>query len=130
MGFSVFRTVMTVLICLFLLALFWLPSRYLMRVSDEAQRDIEQAKAALYAADPVGAGAACDRLSALYDAHALRLERFLNHACIDAFGSAIAVARAALYSGDPKAAVEALAESEALLERIRGIELFSPNSLL
>lgn len=130
MGFTVFRTVMTVLICLFLLALFWFPSQYLLHVSDQAQASIGQAKQALLASDADAAFAPCGELLALYDAHALPLERFLNHASIDDFGSALAVAHAALLADDPAAAIEALTEAESLLERIRGIELFSPNSLL
>ena len=129
MGFTVFRTVMTVLICLFLLFLFWVPSEYLVRVSDEAQALIEQANAALLRSDPRAAEQSCDALLLLYENNEMRLERFLNHASIDAFGSALEVARAALTVNDTNAALEALAEAASELDRIRGIELFSPNSL-
>ena len=129
MGFTVFRTVMTVLICLFLLFLFWVPSEYLVRVSDEAQALIEQANAALLRSDPRAAEQSCDALLLLYGNNEMRLERFLNHASIDAFGSALEVARAALTVNDTNAALEALAEAASELDRIRGIELFSPNSL-
>lgn len=129
MGFTVFRTVMTVLICLFLLFLFWVPSEYLVRVSDEAQALIEQANAALLRSDPTAAEQSCDALLLLYENNEMRLERFLNHASIDAFGSALEVARAALAVNDTNAALEALAEAASELDRIRGIELFSPNSL-
>ena len=130
MRFIVFRIVMTVLIGLFLLALFWLPSQYLTRICEQAQTEIDRARNALLSSDPNAAAAPCDALLALYERHAPALERFLSHADIDAFGSALSVARAALSVGDFSAAVEALTEAEALLVRIRGIERFSPNSLL
>ena len=130
MGFSIFRGVMTALFCLLLLFLFLVPSQYLVRVSDRAQESIDRAKAAILAGDPAGAAAPCGTLLALYDEHALALERFLNHEAVDAFGSALAIANASLSVGDADAAYTALTEAEALLTRIRGIELFSPNSLL
>ena len=130
MGFSVFRTVMTVLIGLFLLALFWFPSQYLLRLSEQLQAEIDDAETALLSSDPDAAKAHCAALGSLYEQHEKKLERFLNHACIDDFGSAIAVADRALAVGDTNTALAALAEAESLLARIRGIELFSPNSLL
>ena len=130
MGFTVFRTVMTVLICLFLLFLFWFPSRYLQQVADEAETLIDRTKQSLLRSDSNDALESCSALLALYDDNALVLERFLNHACIDSFGSAIAVAQSALQSSDPSSAYEALTEAESVLERILGIERFSPNSLL
>lgn len=130
MGFSVFRACMTVLIVLLLLLLFLVPSQYLVRVSDAAQDELTRAKAALLASDLPEAQAACDALSNLYDDNALALERFLNHASVDSFGAALHAADTALSVGDASAAIEALAEAETILERIRAIELFSPNSLL
>ena len=130
MGFTIFRAVMTVLIVLCLLALFWFPSQYLKRVSADAQTLIDRAQDALLTNDPVEAFASCEALLLLYEQNAQKLERFLNHACIDDFGSALSVAHAALSMNDGNAAIEALAEAETLLARIRGIELFSPNSLL
>ena len=130
MKFSVFRALMTAGFCLLLLFLFLAPSRFLLRVSDRAEAYIADAERALRASDPETAAVACDALIKLYDDNALALERFLNHACVDAFGCALSVARAALSVGDGDAAIEALAEAKTVLARIRGIELFSPNSLL
>ena len=130
MGFTIFRAVMTVLFCLLLLALFWFPSQYLVRICTQALERIEEAKAALLYNDPAAARPPCDALCALYAENELALERFLNHESIDAFGSALSLAQAALTVGDTAAAYESLTEAESLLVRLRGIELFSANSLL
>ena len=58
------------------------------------------------------------------------LERFLNHSNVTALTSAFGIAYAAVRIGDCSAAYEALADAETALERLKGIELFSPNSLL
>ena len=130
MGFSLFRALMTIAFCLLLLTLFIVPSRFLTELSDRAEAYLDDAENALLASDFEAAQTSCDALMALYHDHALALERFLNHSAVDAFGCAIGVAAAALPAGDTCAAVEALAEAKSILARIRGIELFSPNSLL
>lgn len=130
MGFSMFRAVMTIAFCLLLLTLFIVPSRFLIKVSDQAEAYLDGAVNALLASDFETARTSCDALLALYDDNAKALERFLNHSAVDAFGSALSVARATLPMGDTGASIEALAEAKTVLTRIRGIELFSPNSLL
>ncbi len=130
MGFTVFRTAMTVAICLLLLALFIFPSRTLCRFADAADANIEQAKDALRRGDCARAQDACAALCALIGERMLPLERFLNHANVDALDASFRVAHAAASVRDAGAAIEALAEAQSILDRLRGIELFSPNSLL
>lgn len=130
MGFSVFRTVMTAAICLFLVLLFVLPSCTLRRFSGEADSLIRAALDCLERGDAERARGFCASLSALVSERMPALERFLNHADIDALDAAVAVAGCAVRVGDAGAAAEALAEAGSILARIRGIELFSWNSLL
>ena len=130
MGFTVFRTCMTIAICLFLIALFIFPSQALCRFADEAERRISLAKNALLGGDPAAAETECHALKELIGERMPVLERFLNHASVDALDASLAVAYAAVRVGESGAAIEALAEAESLIERLRGIELFSPNSLL
>ena len=130
MGFSVFRGITTTAICILLLALFIVPSRFLRQISDRADVYMDETENALRSDNFEAAQAACDALLQLYEDNALALERFLNHGVIDAFGSAVAVTHAAISQHDANAALETLAEMKSLLARIRGIELFSPNSLL
>ena len=130
MGFSVFRAAMTIAICLFLLVLFLLPSSVLTRFSDEAEAWIASADEALTAGDLSAAAPCCKALTALVCERMPVLERFLNHADIDALDAAVAVADRAIRIGDAGAAAEALAEAGTILNRIKGIELFSWNSLL
>ena len=130
MGFSVFRAVMTAAICLFLVLLFLFPSRMLRSFSDEAEALMNDALACLERGDGERARALCGALSALVSERMPALERFLNHADVDALDAAVAVADCAVRIGDDGAAAEALAEAASILKRIKGIELFSWNSLL
>ena len=130
MGFTVFRTAATILICLLLLFLFFFPSRYLDRLANEAEALIAEAQDALYLNDPITAHEACVKLVALSEKHMPALERFLNHSNVDTLAGSFAVAEAALRVGDAGAAGEALAEALTMLSRLRGIEQFSPNNLL
>ena len=130
MGFTIFRTVLTVAICLLLAALFLFPSRMLCRFSDEAEAHIDRAQTALLRRDPSTAEAECRALVALIDERMPALERFLSHANVDALDGSLHAAHAASEIGEAGAAYEALAEARSILERLRGIELFSPNSLL
>lgn len=130
MGFSVFRICMTILICLFLLTLFLVPSAYLDRFSSEADALIDAAERAILSGDLSAAGPYCAALFSLVRERMPALERFLNHATVDALDAAVAVADCAVRAGDAGAAAEALAEARSVLVRIRGIELFSWNSLL
>ena len=130
MGFTVFRICMTVAICLFLIALFIFPSKALCRFADEAESRLSLAKNALLRGDLAAAETECRILKELIGDRMPVLERFLNHASVDALDASLAIAFAAVRIGESGAAIEALAEAESLLERLRGIELFSPNSLL
>ncbi|MDO4836478.1 MAG: DUF4363 family protein [Clostridia bacterium] len=130
MGFTVFRSCMTVLICLFLLMLFLVPSAYLDRFCSEADARIEAAESALLSGDLPAAAPHCAALFSLVRERMPVLERFLNHASIDALDAAVAVADCAVQANDAGAAAEALREAQSILVRIRGIELFSWNSLL
>lgn len=130
MGFSIFRACMTVLFCLLLLGLFIVPSQTVKAFSDEAERQIAIAERALQSNDLPEAERACGALCALMDNNMLALERFMNHEIVDALGAAFEIAYAAVRIGDAHAAFEALAEAGTTLERLCGIELFSPNSLL
>lgn len=130
MGFTVFRTCATVAVCLLLAALFIFPSQTLCRFADEAEAHLKRAQEALLEGDVAAAEPACRALTELIDDRMLALERFLNHASVDALGASFAIAYAAVRIGDAGAAIEALAEAETILDRLRGIELFSPNSLL
>ncbi|MBQ6235072.1 MAG: DUF4363 family protein [Clostridia bacterium] len=130
MGFTIFRTTMTVLICCFLVMLFLLPSAILRDFSAQADEWIGQAENALLAGDAEAAKPYCAALFALIRDRMPVLERFLNHESIDALDARIAVADFALRAGDTGAAAEALAEARSILVRIEGIELFSWNNLL
>lgn len=130
MGFTVFRTAVTILICCFLVLLFLLPSAVLTRFSDQADALIGEAENALLSGDLEAAAPCCAALAALVREQMPRLERFLNHACVDALDACAAVADCAVRAGDAGAAAEALAEARSVLARITGIELFSWNSLL
>lgn len=130
MGFTVFRSCMTFLICLFLLLLFLLPSSYLDRFYIQADELIESAESAILLGDLSSAAPYCTALFSLVREHMPALERFLNHSAIDALDAAVAVADCAVQVNDPGAAAEALREAHSILVRIRGIELFSWNSLL
>ena len=130
MGFTIFRTTVTLLICAFLVLLFLLPSSILRRFSEEADALIGDAETALLGGDPEAARAHCAALKALVRDRMPVLERFLNHASIDALDAAAAVADCAARADDTGAAAEALAEARSILVRIEGIELFSWNSLL
>ncbi len=130
MGFTIFRTTVTLLICAFLVLLFLLPSAILRRFSEEAGALIGGAETALLGGDPEAARAHCAALKALVRGRMPVLERFLNHASIDALDAAAAVADCAARADDTGAAAEALAEARSILVRIEGIELFSWNSLL
>ena len=130
MGFTIFRTVTTILICCFLVMLFLLPSAMLKQFSAQADELIERAENALLSGDPKAAQPYCAALFSLMRARMPALERFLNHASIDALDARIAVADLALRTGDAGAAAEALAEARSILVRIEGIELFSWNNLL
>lgn len=130
MGFTVFRAAATILVCLLLLFLFLVPSQYLDRVADEAETLIDEAQDALSHNNHAAAYARCQKLVELSKTHMPALERFLNHADVDTLAGSFAVAEAAVRIGDDGAAIEALAEALTLLERVRGIEHFSPNSLL
>ena len=91
MGFTVFRSCMTVLICLFLLMLFLVPSAYLDRFCAEADARIEAAESALLSGDLPAAAPHCAALFSLVRERMPVLERFLNHASIDALDAAVAV---------------------------------------
>ena len=130
MGFTIFRTTVTLLICAFLVLLFLLPSAILRRFSEEADALIGDAETALLGGDPEAARAHCAVLKSLVRDRMPVLERFLNHASIDALDAAAAVADCAARADDTGAAAEALAEARSILVRIEGIELFSWNSLL
>ena len=130
MGFTIFRTAMTILICGFLVLLFLLPSAILSRFSAQADKLIEKAENALISGDPASAAPCCAALMALVREQMPVLERFLNHASVDALDACAAVADCAVRANDPGAAAEALAEARSILVRIEGIELFSWNNLL
>lgn len=130
MGFTIFRTTATVAICLLLILLFLIPSHYLDRIADEAETLIVEAMDALFHNDLKTAHARCQKLVALSEENMPALERFLNHTNVDTFAGSLAVAEAAVRIGDDGAAVEALAEALAMLDRVRGIEHFSLNNLL
>lgn len=130
MGFSIFRTTMTILICCFLVLLFLLPSAILVRFSEQADAWIDAAEAALMNDDPGAAAPYCAALSALVREQMPVLERFLNHSGIDALDARLAVADCTVRCNDVGAAAEALAEARTILARLRGIELFSWNNLL
>jgi hypothetical protein len=130
MGFSIFRTTMTILICGFLVLLFQLPSAILSRFSAQANNLIDEAENALISGDTSAAAPSCAALKALVRERMPVLERFLNHASIDALDACVAVADCAVRANDPGAAAEALAEARSILLRIEGIELFSWNNLL
>ena len=96
MGFTVFRSCMTVLICLFLLMLFLVPSAYLDRFCAEADARIEAAESALLSGDLPAAAPHCAALFSLVRERMPVLERFLNHASIDALDAAV-------FAVDPRA---------------------------
>ncbi|MBQ1821768.1 MAG: DUF4363 family protein [Clostridia bacterium] len=130
MGFSVFRACMTVLIAIGLLALFIFPSQYLVRFSDAANETIGHAVRALFHGDLSAASAQCEVLARSVREDMPALERFLNHSDVDALDAAVSRAASAARLGAFTETLEALTEAEAILRRIRGIELFSWNSLL
>ena len=130
MGFSVFRACMTILIAIGLLALFIFPSQFLVRFSDAANETIGLATHALFLSDLSAASAHCEALSRSVREDMPALERFLNHSDVDALDAAVSRAACAARLGASEEALEALIEAEAILRRIRGIELFSWNSLL
>lgn len=130
MGFSVFRSIMTVLICCFLAMLFLLPSAILRQFSAQANEWLDAAEAALLQNDPDAAAPYCAALRELMRDRMPVLERFLNHACVDSLDACFAIADLSVRAEDVCAAVEALAEARSVLERIEGIELFSWNNLL
>ncbi len=130
MGFTIFRTAMTILICGFLVLLFLLPSAILGRFSAQANELIDKAENALLSGDREAAALHCGALFRLVRDRMPVLERFLNHASIDALDACVAVADCAVRADDPGAAAEALAEARSILVRIEGIELFSWNNLL
>lgn len=130
MGFTIFRTVMTIAICCFLIVLFLLPSAFLDRFCAEADALIDRAEVSLLKSDPASALPDCEALSRLVRERMPALERFLNHADIDDLDAASAVADRAARAGEAGAAAEALAEARSILVRIRGIEHFSWNNLL
>ncbi len=130
MGFSIFRACMTILFCLMLLALFFFPSHMLRGFADNLEAHIARAEQALEQNDLTAAERECRALTDGMDEHMQALERFLNHEIVDALGAALEIAHAAVRIGDAHAAYEALAEAGTTLERLKGIELFSPNSLL
>ena len=130
MGFTVFRVCMTILICLFLLLLFLLPSAVLRQFAEEAELLIESARDAILSGDLEQAEPYCAALFSLVRERMPVLERFLNHASVDSLDAAVAVADCAVRVNDTGAAAEALSEAHSILVRILGIELFSWNSLL
>ena len=130
MGFTIFRTVATTAICLLLIALFLFPSLCLRRFADEAETHLARAKDALLLRDLGTAETECCALVALIGERMPALERFLSHAGVDALDASFRIAHAAVTVGEAGAAYEGLAEAESILERLKGIELFSPNSLL
>ncbi len=130
MGFTIFRRCMTLLICVLLLMLFIFPSQTLCRFADEAETRIARVQDALLIGDFAAAARESRALTELIDARMPALERFLNHASVDALDAGFRVAYAAVCIGDGSAAFEALAEARSVLERLKGIELFSFNSLL
>lgn len=130
MGFTIFRTTATAAICLLLAALFVFPSLCLKRFADEAEAHLENAQDALLMHDLDTAETECAALAALIDERMPALERFLSHAGVDALDASFRIAHAAVRVGEAGAAFEALAEASSILERLKGIELFSPNSLL
>lgn len=130
MGFSIFRTTMTILICCFLVMLFLLPSAILKAFSEQATGLIDAAEDALMRDDPGAAEPYCIELSALVRERMPTLERFLNHESVDALDARLAVADSTVRCGDVGACLEALAEARSILVRIEGIELFSWNNLL
>jgi len=129
MGFTVFRACMTVLICLGLVALFIFPSQHLSDFADGFGGMLKHAASSLRENAPDAAGLCAALSEAIRDEMPV-LERFLNHSDIDALDTAAARAAAAAGIGDHGTALDALAEAEAILRRILGIELFSWNSLL
>ena len=130
MGFTIFRTTVTLLICAFLVLLFLLPSAILRRFSEEAETLLSAAETALIRGEPDAAAPYASALKVLVRERMPVLERFLNHANVDALDAAVAVADCAVRAKEPGAAAEALAEARSVLERICGIELFSWNNLL
>ena len=130
MGFTIFRTTMTILICGFLVMLFLLPSAILKAFSAQADEWIEQAENALLNGDTEAAAPYCAALRELTRERMPVLERFLNHASVDSLDACFAIADLSVRAEDVCAAVEALAEARSVLERIEGIELFSWNNLL
>lgn len=130
MGFTIFRACMTILFCILLLAMFIFPSQMLKAFSDDAEGHMQNAMDALTKDDLERAEAECYALVGQMDRHMPALERFLNHEVVDALAATFEIAYAAVRIGDAHAAFEALAEAKTTLDRLRGIELFSPNSLL
>lgn len=121
---------MTLLICAFLVMLFLLPSAVLKQFSKETDELIDAAEAALFRDDLEAAKPYCAALSALMRERMPVLERFLNHANIDALDARFEIADFSARIGDAGTAAEALAEARSILVRIEGIELFSWNNLL
>ena len=130
MGFTIFRATMTILICCFLVMLFLLPSAILRTFSAQANEWIDAAQNALLVGDTKAAAPYCAALITLIHERMPVLERFLNHASVDALDACFAVADLSVRANDVCAAVEALAEARSVLERIEGVELFSWNNLL
>ena len=130
MGFSFFRTSMTVLICLFLLMLFVLPPRYISAFADEADALLASALEDLERGDDERALRSCEALTALISDSMPALERFLIHSDVDSLESAFNVAKHSIRIKDAGTAAQALAEARAILSRLKGIELFSWNNLL
>lgn len=130
MGFSIFRTTMTFLICCFLIMLFLLPSAVLTQFSKDVNELIDAAETALLTDDLETAEQHCNVLNTLMREQMPVLERFLNHSNIDALDARFEIAAFSIRIGDSGTAAEALAEARSVLKRIEGIELFSWNNLL
>ena len=130
MGFSIFRTAMTALICIFLLMLFLLPPQYISRFSEEAESLLSAAISHLERGDEAQSLRCCEALAALVSDSMPALERFLNHSDVDSLGAVADAAMLAMRIGDTGTAAQALTEARSILSRLREIELFSWNNLL
>lgn len=130
MGFTIFRTTVTILICCFLVMLFLLPSAILTRFTEQADALLESAENALLSDDTDAAESYCAALYELMREQMPVLDRFLNHESVDALHARIVIADFALRAGDPGTTAEALAEARSILVCLEAIEHFSWNNLL
>lgn len=130
MRFCIFRSVMTVLILLFLLLTFLLPSMYLNKVGTEMLSLIQPAMEHLKNEETEQALVCCNRLTEISKEATPRWERYLNHSSVAAFDAALAEAQVLCEIGEVAGALAALTAAKTSLEHLIHIELFEWNSLL